>query len=177
MREYVSKNHFGRPDMVDMTRGRNIEWTGIKIQNGPQFHFYWQDMDGVYFHDFEIYVDIWGQLKLNQFFDSTFGKLSKFPSFPLNTDGIDPSGKNILIERVKITNFDDAIAVKPMDSRGKIAQCTENVVARDIEVVYGVGMTIGTVPARSYYTCVKNVTFQNVTFHRPLKAIYIKQNP
>jgi polygalacturonase len=134
-------------------------------------------MDGVYFHDFEIYVDIWGQLKLNQFFDSTFGKLSKFPSFPLNTDGIDPSGKNILIERVKITNFDDAIAVKPMDSRGKIAKCTENVVARDIEVVYGVGMTIGTVPARSYYTCVKNVTFQNVTFHRPLKAIYIKQNP
>jgi len=48
---------------------------------------------------------------------------------------------------------------------------------RDIEVVYGVGMTIGTVPARPNFTCVKNVTFQNVTFHHPLKAIYIKQNP
>ena len=35
------------------------------------------------------------------------------PTFPLNTDGIDPAGKNVLIERVKITNFDDAVAVKP----------------------------------------------------------------
>lgn len=103
--------------------------------------------------------------------------MTRIPTFPLNTDGIDPSGKNFLIERVKITNFDDAIAVKPMDNRGKNAKCTENVVVRDIEVHYGVGMTIGTVPARSYYTCVKNVSFTNVTFYRPLKAIYIKQNP
>ena len=32
--------------------------------------------------------------------------------FPLNTDGIDPHGTNILIERVNITCFDDAVAVK-----------------------------------------------------------------
>ena len=38
-------------------------------------------------------------------------------------------------------------------------------------------MTIGTVPARGNFTCVNNVTFQNVTFDTPLKAIYIKQNP
>jgi polygalacturonase len=60
MREYVGNNHYGRPDLIDMSRGKKIEWTGIKVQNSPQFHFYWQDMDGVYFHDFEIYVDIWG---------------------------------------------------------------------------------------------------------------------
>lgn len=34
------------------------------------------------------------------------------PMFPLNTDGIDPHGTNILIERVNITCFDDAVAVK-----------------------------------------------------------------
>lgn len=35
MREYVGENFDGRPDLVDMTRGRNIEWTGIKVQNSP----------------------------------------------------------------------------------------------------------------------------------------------
>ena len=134
-------------------------------------------MDGVYFHDFEIYVDIWGQLEINKFFDHTLGRFGKIPTFPLNTDGIDPSGKNILIERVKITNFDDAVAVKPMDKNGKIATCSENVMVMDLEVWYGVGMTIGTVPARTAFTCVNQVTFKNVTFHHPLKAIYIKQNP
>ena len=99
------------------------------------------------------------------------------PTYALNTDGIDPSGKNILIERVKITNFDDAVAVKPMDKNGKLAKCSENIMVRDLEVFFGIGMTIGTVTARSSFSCVKNVTFQNVTFHHPLKAIYIKQNP
>jgi len=36
-----------------------------------------------------------------------------YPTFPLNTDGIDPAGTNIHIHNVKITNFDDAVAVKP----------------------------------------------------------------
>jgi len=99
------------------------------------------------------------------------------PTYALNTDGIDPSGKNILIERVKITNFDDAVAVKPMNKSGKLSHCSENIMVRDLEVFFGVGMTIGTVTARSTFDCVKNVTFQNVTFYHPLKAIYIKQNP
>jgi len=39
-------------------------------------------------------------------------------TFPLNTDGIDIAGSNILIERVNITNFDDAVAIKPLSSTG-----------------------------------------------------------
>ena len=70
------------------------------------------------------------------------------PTFPLNTDGIDPSGKNILIERINITNYDDAVAVKPSNTGGKYATCTENVIVRDCNVYFGVGMTIGSVPAR-----------------------------
>ena len=35
------------------------------------------------------------------------------PTMPLNTDGIDPSGSNVTIRNVNITNFDDAVAVKP----------------------------------------------------------------
>jgi polygalacturonase len=35
------------------------------------------------------------------------------PTFPLNTDGIDPSGTNVIIRNINITNYDDAVAVKP----------------------------------------------------------------
>jgi len=34
--------------------------------------------------------------------------------YALNTDGIDPQGSNILIERLNITSYDDAIAIKAM---------------------------------------------------------------
>eukprot|EP00959_Pyramimonas_sp_CCMP1952_P005365 113185-Pyramimonas_sp.AAC.2 len=35
------------------------------------------------------------------------------PTFPLNTDGIDPAGRDIHIYNISVTNFDDAVAVKP----------------------------------------------------------------
>ena len=41
--------------------------------------------------------------------------------FPLNTDGVDPHGSNILIERLNITNFDDAVAVKGSHKEYQIA--------------------------------------------------------
>lgn len=47
----------------------------------------------------------------------------------------------------------------------------------DITVVYGVGMTIGSVPPDTYTNCVRNVTFYNVHFTTPAKAMYIKTNP
>jgi polygalacturonase len=45
------------------------------------------------------------------------------PIFPLNTDGIDPSGKNILIQNVRIENFDDAVAVKPQNKKSFYSSC------------------------------------------------------
>jgi polygalacturonase len=99
------------------------------------------------------------------------------PTYPLNTDGIDPAAKNVLIERVKITNHDDAVAVKPSHNTDSISQCSENIIVRDVEVHFGVGMTIGSVPPRDSYACVRNVTFSNITFHHPYKSIYVKTNP
>lgn len=48
-------------------------------------------------------------------FDTLVGERTElsWPTFPLNTDGIDPYGSNVLIENVNFTNFDDAVAVKP----------------------------------------------------------------
>jgi polygalacturonase len=45
-------------------------------------------------------------------FDLRFGGVS-IPTYPLNTDGIDPSGTNIIIRNMTITSHDDAVAVKP----------------------------------------------------------------
>ena len=49
-------------------------------------------------------------------FESLFGTQTDWayaPIFPLNTDGIDPRGSNVTIRNVTITNWDDAVAVKP----------------------------------------------------------------
>ncbi len=38
-------------------------------------------------------------------------------------------------------------------------------------------MTIGTVPPHVNHNCIRNVSFTNITFHHPYKAVYIKSNP
>lgn len=99
------------------------------------------------------------------------------PTFPLNTDGIDPSGRNVTIERVSITNFDDAVAVKPTSGSDFSGNCTQDIYVRDCVVTFGVGMSIGSVPPHEDVSCIRNVTFDNIVFHNPIKALYIKSNP
>jgi hypothetical protein len=81
------------------------------------------------------------------------------------------------IRNVTITNFDDAVAVKPGDKRGKIAQCAQNMLIEDCKVTYSVGMTIGSVPPNTNYNCVKDIVFRNIEMYYPIKAIYVKTNP
>ena len=68
----------------------------------------------------EIYVDMFGQMSLGKLIGKDDWKVT-VPTYALNTDGIDPTAKNVLIERVKITNFDDAVAVKPGHKDNSIA--------------------------------------------------------
>ena len=124
----------------------------------------------------EIYVDVFEQKKLAKlfgFFDVSSGSFT----FPLNTDGIDPSGTNVVIRDVKITSFDDAVAVKPANKGNKIATCAQNILVENVYALFGVGMTIGSVPPNINHACVKDVTFRNIKFDYPLKAVYIKTNP
>jgi len=100
-----------------------------------------------------------------------------YPTFPLNTDGIDPAGTNIHIHNVKITNFDDAVAVEPGRKTNQIAECTETVLVENSTVVFGLGMSIGSVPPSPNYACVRNVTFRNIEYHHPFKSVYVKTNP
>jgi len=99
------------------------------------------------------------------------------PTFPLNTDGIDPSGINVLIDNVTITNYDDAVAVKPMNGGGTYSHCSANMTISNSRVSMGVGMTIGSVPPNTNINCVQDILFENITFTDAIKALYIKSNP
>lgn len=111
----------------------------------------------------EIFVDVWKQKNLMELYGAWDYSIN-YPTFPLNTDGIDPSGTNIYIHHCKITNFDDAVAIKPANTGNKVATCAERILVEDLEVVFGIGMTIGSVPPNSHYNCVRNVTFRNIDF-------------
>jgi len=106
--------------MVKFLRVRNVLYEGPSLFNSPCFHISAIDIDSFVFRDFIIHVDINAQKKLlsdNGYFDFSLG----IPTFPLNTDGIDPSGTNVLIRNISVTNFDDAVAVKPANRGYKIA--------------------------------------------------------
>jgi polygalacturonase len=99
------------------------------------------------------------------------------PIFPLNTDGIDVSGYDMLIENIKITNFDDAIVIKPSSQTSYWDSCSHNIHVRNINVTYSVGMSIGSISPSMDIECISDVIFENVNMLYPFKAVYVKTNP
>jgi polygalacturonase len=99
------------------------------------------------------------------------------PTFPLNTDGIDPMASNVHIYNGDITNYDDAIAFKPCRNYYEFCNECAGGYVHDIRTNFSVGMTIGSVPPNSNVNCVRDVTFRNVHMAYPLKGIYLKSNP
>ena len=83
--------------------------------------------------------------------------------FPLNTDGIDPSGKNILSsQNVTINNYNDAVAVKPGKMNSEEG-CTENVTVNNAVVIHSVGKSIGSVSPNPDINFIRNVKIRLVT--------------
>lgn len=171
--------------MLKFDLSRNIEMYGVFVTNGPRYHIVLHDSEEIYMHDFDIYVDVFGQLSISKFFGgiveksfAKYGDLSfEIPMFPLNTDAVDTWARNVTFRRMKITNFDDAIVPKPSNGNHKIAKCTENIWAEDIQSTFTLGMTLGSVPPNDNYACIRNVTFKNIQMDYPIKGIYIKPNP
>lgn len=168
-----------------MRRVRNIEWSGVYVTNSPSWNLNLVDVENVYMHDFEIYTDLWGILDIFKLFgnylDKEFIGVKDFgielPTFPLNTDAIDFVGRNGTFRRLKITNFDDVVVPKPAHRGNKYGDCTSNILVEDCEVYFSTGMAIGSVPPDTSHNCVDGVTFRNIEFHYPFKALYVKTNP
>eukprot|EP00128_Syssomonas_multiformis_P004328 Colp12_sorted_trinity150504_noHs@1101 len=163
-----------RPRFLSMRRCENIRMDGFRMKNAAMFHIYLFDVNNVDIRNINIDVDVFKQKSL---LEKAGHLLDMLPTFPLNTDGIDPAGSNIFIKNVTIRNYDDAVAVKPIGNDGTKAKCSENITVVDSTVYLGVGMTIGSVPPNPNGHCVRNVTFKNIVFHQPFKAIYVKTNP
>lgn len=103
------------------------------------------------------------------------------PRFPmiyaLNTDGIDVSGVDIVVRDCTITNFDDAVCAKPISSSVFGARCTHHMRVYNTTIVYGVGISMGSVPPDVGGNCIDGVHVRGATFSKPLKAVYVKPNP
>lgn len=163
-----------RPHLVHIVSSTDVSIEGVTFQNSPQFHLNLQYLKRVVVRDLTINVDVTAQHALLE----KHGLIADgIPTYPLNTDGIDPAAEDVLIERVNITSYDDAVAVKPCRADGGVCSCAQNIVVRDVNVFWAVGMTIGSVPPHDPPNCVKNVTFERITFKNPFKAVYIKSNP
>ena len=102
-----------------------------------------------------------------------------WPRMPLNTDGIDAGGSNIQIENLTIRNYDDAVVPKPANQGHKYSEdgCAQNIYVRNCSVMFGVGMSIGSMPPDQDHNCIRNAVFEDIDFEYPLKAIYVKTNP
>jgi polygalacturonase len=143
----------------------------------------------LHIHNVNIFVDSEGQqkiLKENNMWleypseekaETTINSFGGVPTFPLNTDGIDVSGNDVLIENCTIQNFDDAVVVKPSDGNSYWGDCSHNINVRNIDVIYSVGMSIGSISPGAAVECISDVIFQNIQMKYPFKAIYIKTNP
>ena len=169
--------HRTRPNMVVMLNCTNVTVECLRVYNSPRYHFYLRNMTNLVVRDIYIWVNVSAQkdlLEQRRAKRASDSSPWKIPMFPFNTDGIDPSGRNILIQNITVENYDDVVAVKP--GRLLTDGCTQNVTVENARVILGVGMSIGSVPPNPDINCIRDVWFRNVEFTNPFKAIYIKTN-
>ena len=157
-----------RPHMINIEKSVDFELNGLTMINSPRFHVRLHDLKNVYLHHFIIDVDIVSQKEMK--------KKHKLPTFPLNTDGIDPYATNVRITNFQIRNYDDAIAVKPCNGGYEYCTCSSNMIITDGVVHESVGLSIGSVQPNDEDACVRNILFKDVQMIRPIKGIYIKTN-
>jgi len=157
-----------RADMLVVSYSENILIDGISFLNSPKYHVNLKDCHNVTVRNFVIEVDVFRQKKMLS--DAGFIDRRGIPTFPLNTDGIDPSASSVHIYNGSITNFDDAVAFKPCRSTNKLCKACSSGLVEDLRITYSVGLTIGSVPPNGDVNCVKDVIFRNIVMDKPLKG-------
>lgn len=159
--------HDNRPNMLEFQESTGISIEQVKLFNSPAWSVNFVDCANVLIHDITIFID------------SEVTRLGNRTSvtYALNTDGIDIAAENVTVYNTNITNYDDAIVVKPCRSSWKYCQCAGNILAYNNMITYSTGLTIGSVPPSQDNNCIKNVVFRDSYMNRPLKALYIKSNP
>lgn len=156
-----------RPLLIEFVQSREIVVEGLYLLNSPRYSINFNDCENIVVHDVTIFID------------SAITRLHNVSSvmYPLNTDGIDISARNVTIYNTNITNYDDGIVVKPCNQGGRYCKCSQDMMIYNNTINYSVGLSIGSVPPNTDINCVRNIIFKDTYMYRPFKALYIKSNP
>ncbi len=150
-RRKVSGYTLPRPNLIVLTRVKNLVVRDVTIQNSPKFHLVPTECDDVLITNVTILA----------------------PEPAANTDAIDPSvSRRVTITKCLIDVGDDNVAVKSgkrMD--GREFAC-EDLTITDCTFKHGHGMSIGSETVGG----VKNVLVKNCTFENTDNGIRIKSD-
>jgi polygalacturonase len=140
-----------RPNLIVLTRVKNVVVRGVTIQNSPKFHFVPTECDDV------LITDV------------TFLSPERAP----NTDAIDPSRcRNVTITKCLIDVGDDNVAVKSGHKvKGREFAC-EGLTITDCVIKHGHGISIGSETVGG----VKDVVVRNCSFEDTDNGIRIKSD-
>jgi len=148
-RQKVSGYTLPRPNLIVLTRCKNVRFENLTLQNSPKFHFVPTECEGVVVSNVTILA----------------------PEHAANTDAIDPSAcKNVLITKCRIDVGDDNVAIKAGKKvEGREFAC-EDITVTDCTFLHGHGMSIGSETTGG----VRNVTVRNCTFENTENGLRIK---
>ena len=148
-RRKVSGYTLPRPNLIVLTRCKNVRLENLTVQNSPKFHFVPTECEGVVISNVTILA----------------------PEHAANTDAIDPSScKNVLITRCRIDVGDDNVAIKAGKKLAEREFACEDITVTDCTFLHGHGMSIGSETDGG----VRNVTVKNCTFENTENGLRIK---
>ncbi|KAK9672088.1 hypothetical protein RND81_12G075500 [Saponaria officinalis] len=132
------------PAMIRFFMSKNIQLSGLRIQNSPQFHIKFDGCDGVLIE----------KLQINS------------PQYSPNTDGIHVENtKNVGIYNSMIANGDDCISIGPGCS---------NVDIQGIVCDHSHGISIGSLGVHNSQACVSNITVRGALIKNSDNGLRIK---
>ncbi len=148
-RRKVSGYTLPRPNLIVLTRCKNVRLENLTVQNSPKFHFVPTECEAVVVSNATILA----------------------PERAANTDAIDPSScRNVLITRCRIDVGDDNVAIKAGREVAGRKFASEDITVTDCTFLHGHGMSIGSETGGG----VRNVTVKNCTFENTENGIRIK---
>ena len=141
----------GRPNLIVLTRVKNLVVRDVTIQNSPQFHLVPVECDGVLVSNVTILAPAWTP----------------------NTDAIDPTvSRRVTITRCLIDVGDDNVAIKSGRRLDGREFACEDFLVTDCVFKHGHGMSIGSETAGG----VKDVVVRRCSFEHTDNGIRIKSN-
>jgi len=148
-RRKVSGYTLPRPNLIVLTRVKNLVIRDVTIQNSPKFHVVPTDCEDVVITNVTILA----------------------PAGAANTDAIDPSAsRRVLITKCLVDVGDDNVAIKAGKKMAGREFACEDITVTDCVFKHGHGMSIGSETVGG----VRNVTVRNVTFEGTENGIRIK---